>query len=249
MSKLKLALFSDLHIEFAPWEIPKVDCDIIVLAGDISNQLAGVYWAINESDRLQKPVIYIMGNHDAYHDDFTWYYKAKEACKNTDVHVLEKDIFEINGYRILGTTLWTDYNLYGSADKKAKAIYEAKSFMADHRYIWYQDHIFTPEDAIVEHEKSLQWIKDNLTGTKDIMITHHMPTDYGSHPAFKGDNLTPAFCSNLEYLILERQPLMWGSGHSHWSHQKMIGNTLSVSNARGYPKEKTGFDPELVIEL
>jgi hypothetical protein len=39
MSKLRLSCFSDLHLEFEgyKWQIPELDTDLLILAGDIGN--------------------------------------------------------------------------------------------------------------------------------------------------------------------------------------------------------------------
>lgn len=42
---MKMLVYSDLHNEFAPFEPPPTDADIIVLAGDIDTKARGVAWA------------------------------------------------------------------------------------------------------------------------------------------------------------------------------------------------------------
>jgi predicted phosphodiesterase len=44
---MKLALYSDLHLELLrePWQPPALDVDVVILAGDIGKHTHGVEWA------------------------------------------------------------------------------------------------------------------------------------------------------------------------------------------------------------
>ena len=78
---MKIQILSDLHNEFLrngkknptrKWSavIPETDADIIILAGDIDTGTKGAEWAILESERLGKPILYVLGNYEFYgHDD------------------------------------------------------------------------------------------------------------------------------------------------------------------------------------
>lgn len=72
-----------------------------------------------------------------------------------------------------------------------------------------------------------------------------------THPQNRFDPLTAAFVSNLENLILDHQPALWISGHTHYCSDYRIGETRLISNQRGYSDldHTGGFDPGLVIEV
>src|SRR5256885_11437227 len=57
--RLRIRIYSDLHLEFAPFLSPPDDADVIVLAGDIDNGAAGIEWAGERSEEhtseLQSP--------------------------------------------------------------------------------------------------------------------------------------------------------------------------------------------------
>ncbi|WP_462168083.1 hypothetical protein [Pseudoalteromonas lipolytica] len=55
---MKLALFSDIHNEFEVWTPPKIDADVVILAGDIHSKHHGIQWA---KDFFELPVVYIPG--------------------------------------------------------------------------------------------------------------------------------------------------------------------------------------------
>src|SRR6267142_1623560 len=54
--RLRIRIYSDLHLEFAPFVPPANDADVIVLAGDIANGAAGIEWA---RETFGGPVIYL----------------------------------------------------------------------------------------------------------------------------------------------------------------------------------------------
>ena len=104
---MKLHILSDLHNEFLRdskimpsylWqgEIPETDADIIVLAGDIDTGVNGISWIIEESKRLNKPIVYVLGNHEFYrHEYFSLKQKINDKSNGTNVHFLDCDSFEL----------------------------------------------------------------------------------------------------------------------------------------------------------
>ncbi len=59
---MKFQLYSDIHIETRSYfSIPKLDSDLITLAGDIDVGLEGLIWAEELTRLHEKPVIYIAG--------------------------------------------------------------------------------------------------------------------------------------------------------------------------------------------
>ena len=109
---MKIQLLSDLHIEFQSYEYPDCDSDVVVLAGDIHTKGQGVKWAIENI--LDKPVIYVLGNHEYYGKTYPKLVaEVKELARGTNVHILERDVVTINGVNFLGCTLWTDFELFG----------------------------------------------------------------------------------------------------------------------------------------
>jgi predicted phosphodiesterase len=251
---MKINFVSDIHLEFLGynWILSDTDCDLVILAGDIGAGIFTYEWAAREAERLKKPIVIIAGNHEYYNyiNDFNLIEDAKKYLKDTDVHVLDRDVFEFQGYKIFGATLWTDYLLYGKKLRKT-AMQACQKFMNDHRLINYEGHVFTPEDALKEFKKSFKWLNKELqTTAKKIVVTHHGPTFHASHPMYRGDMCTPGFVSDLEGFIIERKPLLWISGHSHYCYKRQIGDTLCISNTKGYRNEGViGFDPELIVEV
>ena len=103
---MRIRIYSDLHAEFRHFDPPPLDAgvDLVILAGDINKKARGVKWA-NETFACQ--VAYILGNHEYYdgHIDRTLQ-KMQDAAAG-HVHVLENQILELAGVRVLGTMSWT----------------------------------------------------------------------------------------------------------------------------------------------
>lgn len=66
---MKIALFSDIHLEIADWHFESIDdADVVILAGDIAKGSEGITWAKRAmADRFpDKTFIYVAGNHEYY---------------------------------------------------------------------------------------------------------------------------------------------------------------------------------------
>src|SRR5258707_6161861 len=61
--RLRIRIYSDLHLEFTPFEPPENDADAIVLAGDIANGAAGIAWA---RETFGGAVLYLAREHQDY---------------------------------------------------------------------------------------------------------------------------------------------------------------------------------------
>lgn len=101
---MKIQVLSDLHIEFRPFDIPDTDADVVVLAGDIHLGIKGIIWAIKNISN--KPVIYVLGNHEYYGQTYPKLIKKlKETSTGTNVQILENELIQIGGVNFLGCTL------------------------------------------------------------------------------------------------------------------------------------------------
>lgn len=253
---MKLQVISDLHLrpqhEFT---IPATDADLIVLAGDIARGLSGVKWAMVETARLNKPAVYVFGNHEYFTCTFPDLIdEAKLLTAGSHVHVLENDTLILDGTRILGCTLWTDFLLFGEAQ-------EQDSMAAVEAVLYDYKIIHTPggeplraRQTQQHHRESRRWLEAQLaepwTGTT-VVVTHHVPCWEGSHPHF--DSLvTAGFTSDLKPLLEHGAIDLWVCGHSHANVDVRVGKTRLLSNQRGYPGELVpgpAFDPYKIIQV
>jgi hypothetical protein len=105
---VRLHILSDLHLEFAPFEMPAVDADALILAGDVALGTAGAHYAIEHADG--RPVLYVAGNHEYYRHSFPDLNDEIRAVSDgTTVRFLENTELVIDGVRFLGCALWSDF--------------------------------------------------------------------------------------------------------------------------------------------
>jgi len=248
---MRLQVFSDLHLEFGPFEPVPQKADVVVLAGDIHLGTAGVKWA--KKTFRDCPVIYVLGNHEFYNHTMPGLIKElQQEAKGSNVHVLENNAVEIGGFVFLGCSLWTDFQLGPNA---REAMLLANQEMNDFRLIKKpEDHqVFSAEDSAKRHAASVRWLTRRM-GSHDpartIVVTHHAPSHRSIPPQYAGDLLSAAFASNLDLMIKASRIPLWIHGHTHYNVDYKIGSTRIYSNQRGYPHAKAqDFKLEEIIEF
>jgi predicted phosphodiesterase len=247
---MKIHLLSDLHTEFAPFDPPETDADVVVLAGDIAKATKGIERA--KGWFPDRPVLYVAGNHEYYGESIPRLnHKLTAAADAAGVHFMENREVVIGGVRFLGCTLWTDFELFGERQHSMAA---AQAMMNDFRLIRVDPDYrrFRPMDAGATHRRSLNWLMERLDATFDgttVIVTHHAPSLRSVNPEFDSHPATPAYASDLEWL-LDGRAALWLHGHTHMGLDYEIGGTRVIANQRGYPDAPApGFDPARVIEV
>lgn len=125
---MKIALTSDIHLEFGDWNPSNPEgADVLILGGDImvaadfgrpdpynimlSTKEMRYRNFLEKCKTNYKHVIYIMGNHEHYHGDFaTSKDILSNACSDSGVTLLDKETITIDDVTFIGGTLWTDMN-------------------------------------------------------------------------------------------------------------------------------------------
>jgi len=267
---MKIQILSDLHNEFLnnisrsrcennngfeKWtgKIPITDSDLIILGGDIDIGVKGIEWAIEQSTILNKPIIYVAGNHEYYNREYQSNLKQMIDISNgTNVQFLECDEIIIDDCRILGATLWTDYNCIEDISVET-AMVECKFLLNDHRLIRYTSNdYFSPNHARKIHIDTITWLTEKLddsTNTlKTIVVTHHGPSNKCQHPKYPFSSISTAFQSNLDHLL--RKADLWIYGHTHSNIDITFNGCRLISNQAGYPNEGVSdFLSTKVIEI
>ncbi|MEO8924753.1 MAG: metallophosphoesterase [Caldimonas sp.] len=253
---MKLHILSDVHLSFCDLAPPVADADVVVLAGDVSRPREAVAWA----QRFDKPVLYVPGNHEFYGGSLDGVAADLERLSaGTRVRVLDNAEAVIGGVRFLGTTLWTDFELFGHGEKMAAAMAEGQRLIRDFSRIRLaegRDAMFSPADSAVLFRRNAAWLGAGLATKHDgptAVITHHAPSPKSIHPRFADSLLNACFVSNAENLLDGSQAGLWIHGHTHDSFDYVVNGTRVVCNPRGYAKsgvnENARFDPSLAIEV
>ncbi|MGL4404816.1 MAG: metallophosphoesterase [Notoacmeibacter sp.] len=267
--KTKFWVLSDLHQEFSsctwnplPADIPEHDA--LILAGDTHSPATD---SIIFAERItDNPVFMVCGNHEFYGTVMKDGLARAQKCaaESPNVTLLENDVVIFNDIRILGCTLWTDFELFGHHASR-RALRDAGKGMNDYRRIKRisatsgRTRPITPQDTLDAHRASVKFLETELARNEDgsnqartIVITHHAPHPNGLNPTSKADLLSVAYASDLTAIIETHQPDLWVFGHTHTACDFQIGKTRLISNARGYvghERQNPNYDQSLVIEV
>lgn len=257
---MRLLVMSDLHLEFGAFEFPTKlsEFDVAVFAGDIHQPVtAAIEWLAQEryAGALRgKPVVYVPGNHEFYkHEMKSELAKGQVAAEEAGVHMLNRRAVVIEGVRFIGAILWTDYRLLGTPKP---SMITAGDEMNDHRLIRYREDTghyarFMPWHAAAEHRKDRDYLRQELERHHEgptVVVTHHAPHPGSVQPRHQGNSLSPAFVSNLSWLIVGTNPELWIHGHDHGSHDYLVGQTRVFANQAGYPRDGFRENPSFRID-
>lgn len=274
---MRLWVMSDIHLELTRgWDLPagetRPDFDVLVVAGDlIPRAERGVKWLLERVP--DRPVVYVMGNHEAYGTDIDrTVEKAKAAAAGSNVHVLENETVNLAGATFAGATLWTDFAVRGDAEASMALARERMNDFKKIRVSNYERR-FLPHHALSRHRASVSFLEEQMRRPRGeerlIVVTHHAPLPrlHADPDGSEEDpRLDPAYRSDLRRLMTPgtdegpdalRPADLWIYGHTHESFDTTAGSTRVVSNAKGYgpwpPRERTwdnpAFDERLVVEV
>lgn len=267
---MKIRLISDIHLEFGPLDLPVLEDEsstVLVLAGDVGLASSSRTYApfLEEVSTRFQDVIYVLGNHEHYDSSIL---RSAEKIKRElqyiggihNVHVVNNEVVRIGGTSFVCSTMWASY------DKgNPNTLYQAGLWMNDHKKIRtgpkgepYQRK-FRPDDAYEEFLEAINFIfpaiqAEKEKGQKVVVVTHMAPSFQSVHEKYRTGPyacLNGAYASDLDYQIVEADPLIWIHGHTHESFDYFIEGTRVVCNPRGYfgHELNPSFNPTLIITL
>lgn len=252
---MKIALFSDLHLEFGPWQPPDLDADVVILAGDIHKGSLGLDWAAHAfwNNGCPPEIIYVAGNHEFYGASLGLLDQLRAEARAFGIHFLEKDSVEIGDIRFLGCTLWSQFDLRGSGTEHASM--RAALAINDFGLITTDSgELLTPRAMRQMNLDTGEWLDAELAKPfdgKTVIVSHFAPHRGCISPQFQGSDLSPYFVTDMSSLMAKHRIDLWAYGHTHTNADFVAENGCRVlSNQRGYPGELAhGFRPDLVLEL
>lgn len=235
MTALRIAVYSDLHLEKRDWRPPRdLAADLVILAGDIAEGAAGIAWAERQ---FRVPVLYVPGNHE-YHGGRLRDLRPQAASR---VRLLDRDAVVVAGrLRVLGCTLWTDFRLLeGQGLDRETAMDRAGEAFADYRNILTEEgEAATPPATLSWHERDRRWLAAELAkpfAGPTIVVTHHAPSRRSANPRYPALPLGACFASDLEEMIADHTPAVWIHGHTHHNVDYRLGATRIIANQRSDP--------------
>lgn len=238
---MKISYGSDLHLEFGVDQIETSNpegSDVLILAGDIITPWHCSQDQIDvlvEFSKSYSTVLMLMGNHEHYHGNY-WQTQGgiEELIKDIpNMRLMNDQSVIIDGVKLIGSTLWTDFN-----QNDPIAMWDARSMMNDYRLIEGDNgRPITPEIVYEAHTHSRAFI-DKEAKEHDgevVVFTHHAPSFMSISGRYAGSKVNAAYASNMNQFVLDNKNIhCWIHGHIHNVVGYFIGDTLVVSNPRGY---------------
>lgn len=245
---LKIQLLSDTHTQ--DYTVSP-DADLIVHLGDAGNgKIKYIQEFVDKCKAIDKPYVFVAGNHDAYNWDITALYEWMDSQGIN--YLTDGKEFVYGGYTWIGGTLFTSFNLYSHEPHDVdKYKLEAQAGISDFSLVKLNGKLVTPDDYVTMFNKQYNWIKKYRDRDDVVVLTHFLPnkhciSDYWlNHPSCW--RLNAYFASNIDVKGFN----YWFYGHSHSQMDKVVDGCRLVNNAKGYPKEFTGmyYEENLIIEL
>jgi predicted phosphohydrolase len=269
---MKAWIVSDLHtsrtdvLRSTKLIVPRAD--ICICAGDISNNIERSIDFLHAEIAPHMPVVAVLGNHDYYGSSIDHALEhARKWSVGTNVHILENEMFQKGDLRVVGATLWTDFEIshhqYGHLpidQRRSFASQDCMRYLLDFRFIQQSENrigdksgLITPEEMMARHWESRDFIGAEVakpfSGTT-MVLTHHAVTPMSLNPSFSGQVSNAAFASDLTDVIRGTRPHFWVHGHIHRFADYVVGDTRVLCNPRGYFHEERfgGYKPGFVIE-
>lgn len=249
---MKLAVMSDLHMEFRDYDLkfvkslkPEQDVDVIILAGDIMPfkqdfrkdfKTLGVLKCFAD---MAPYVIYVAGNHEYYGSspeeaweviDFYNNYGLISWQGPKNLHVVGcPQWLLVKNQRFLLGTMWYSR----AAIKKIPGDPDTGRFdhihplMGDVRTYQFSDfrHIRKAAEIIYPYNHLFNNMLTRELCDTDVVVTHHLPSPQSTPPRFKGEPDNAFYVHDKTALIRRRRPKLWIHGHTHSAFDYTIGST------------------------
>lgn len=236
---MNIQFLSDLHLEAHPHfqPTPAPHADVLVLAGDIGSYQNGSLLADDDYGLARfsplphfanwpTPVVFVPGNHEYDAQDFNAaHHRLRTTCERLGIRWLERETFVLHGVRLVGTTLWTDFDALsdnqGISDITQRLRHREKAYRAANFYLRKTGTTLagTPYLAEQIREQALvcqQWLRQTLAQPFDgatVVVTHFAPSLRSADPRYGLVPGTAGFCNMLDDLLPHAQ--LWIHGHLH----------------------------------
>ncbi|MEO5893597.1 MAG: metallophosphoesterase [Ferruginibacter sp.] len=239
---MKIQYCSDLHLEF-PENKKYIEKHFVQPAGEIL-LLAGDILPLNLDPRHYpffkfiadnfEAVYWIPGNHEYYGSDIG---KSNDPIHEkiySNVFLVNNKTIDHNNVSIICSTMW-------SYIRPENELILQKS-LADFSSIYFNGRPFLPFQFNQLHQASLAFIKSEAgkqATSKNIVLTHHVPTFYNYPTKYKKSVLSDGFAVELHDYINDSNIDYWIYGHHHYNTPSFtIGNTELITNQLGYVKQR-----------
>jgi Icc-related predicted phosphoesterase len=239
---MRVFAISDLHVDYAAnakWvaglSTSQYRDDIAIVAGDVSDSLQRLEWALKAMAARFKKVLYVPGNHELWvirdNQSKTSLAKFEQVCAVAEQAGVSMRRFSHNGLSIVPLLGWYDYS-FGQPSKELN-----DSWMDYHACRW-PSH-FAARDVAAYFEE-LNDMTETVGNEHVITFSHFLPridVMPESIPEKKRFLYPVLGATRLDEQVRKLKPKMHVYGHSHVNRRVQIDGVTYVNNAFGYPHE------------
>jgi hypothetical protein len=259
---MNIQLLSDLHLETHPHFVPEhaLGADALILAGDIGSYQEGSM-LVTQGDNdfglarfsprtdlaaWPVPVFFVPGNHEYDGMDFEEAHaRLQESCARLQITWLHRRVIEMKGVRLIGCTLWSDFEALvpaqGPLTQQLKAREKAEraaDFYLRKTGTTLDGQPFLSAAVRAQAQADQAWLTQALSepfAGPTVVITHFAPSLKSADPRYGLTPGTAGFCNALDHLLPKAN--VWMHGHLHCAHDYVHEGCRVVANPLGYARK------------
>jgi hypothetical protein len=259
---MNIQLLSDLHLETHPHFVPEhaLGADALILAGDIGSYQEGSM-LVTQGDNdfglarfsprtdlaaWPVPVFFVPGNHEYDGMDFEEAHaRMQESCARLQITWLHRRVIEMKGVRLIGCTLWSDFEALvpaqGPLTQQLKAREKAEraaDFYLRKTGTTLDGQPFLSAAVRAQAQADQAWLTQALSepfAGPTVVITHFAPSLKSADPRYGLTPGTAGFCNALDHLLPKAN--VWMHGHLHCAHDYVHEGCRVVANPLGYARK------------
>ena len=259
---MNIQLLSDLHLETHPHFVPEFapGADVLILAGDIGSYQEGSMLVTQDdhdfglarfSPRADLaawpvPVFFVPGNHE--YDGMPFeeaHARLQETCERLQITWLHRRVKVMNGVRLIGCTLWSDFEALvphqGPLTQQLKAREKAEraaDFYLRKTGTTLDGKPFLSDAVRAQAQADQAWLTQALSEPFEgvtVVVTHFAPSLKSADPRYGLMPGTAGFCNALDHLLPKAN--LWLHGHLHCAHDYVHAGCRVVANPLGYARK------------
>lgn len=259
---MNIQLLSDLHLETHPHFVPEFapGADVLILAGDIGSYQEGSMLVTQDDHDFglarfsprsdlaawPVPVFFVPGNHE--YDGMPFeeaHARLQETCERLQITWLHRRVKVMNGVRLIGCTLWSDFEALvphqGPLTQQLKAREKAEraaDFYLRKTGTTLDGKPFLSDAVRAQAQADQAWLTQALSEPFEgvtVVVTHFAPSLKSADPRYGLTPGTAGFCNALDHLLPKAN--LWLHGHLHCAHDYVHAGCRVVANPLGYARK------------